>query len=389
MREKKMALKTTKDLFSEKPDIHPEIYAYIDDNPKYKGLLKIGYTTIGVEKRVVQQYPTKRPGERPWKIVFEESAMRSDGSSFDDYDIHKYLKKKGVRNKGGEWFECSIDQLKAAVLALKTGIENEEDRTQSYKLRPEQKEAIRKTVHYFKRYKKDTKRTPHFLWNAKMRFGKTFASYKLAQEMGWKKILVLTFKPAVENSWEDDLMSHIDFEGWQFVSKHNGIKPESLNKKKPFICFGSFQDYLGKSEIGGIKIKNKWVHKTKWDCVIFDEYHYGAWRELARGLFDEEREYLTQDDETVDEEVDEQETVDYLEKTIPIKTKAYLYLSGTPFRAILSGEFIEEQIFHWTYTDEQRAKGTWKGKDNPYLSLPKMVLLTYQLQDSIMHVVSD
>ena len=119
-----MALKTTKDLFSEKPDIHPEIYAYIDDNPKYKGLLKIGYTTIGVEKRVVQQYPTKRPGERPWKIVFEESAMRSDGSSFDDYDIHKYLKKKGVRNKGGEWFECSIDQLKAAVLALKTGIKN-------------------------------------------------------------------------------------------------------------------------------------------------------------------------------------------------------------------------------------------------------------------------
>jgi len=381
-----MALKTTKDLFSEKTNLRPKIYAYTDIT--YKGLLKIGYTVVEVQKRVSEQYPTKRPGDIPYKIVFEDSAMRNDGSSFDDHAVHRYLKKKGVNHKGGEWFECSIEQVKAAVLALKTGIENEENRTLSHKLRPEQKEAIKKAVNYFKSYKKDAKRTPHFLWNAKMRFGKTFSSYQLAKEMGWKKILVLTFKPAVENAWKDDLMNHIDFEGWQFVSKHNGLKYENLNKKKPFVCFGSFQDYLGKNDIGGIKTKNEWVHETNWDCVIFDEYHYGAWRELARGLFDEEKEYSIKEEVESEDTIEEQDRVDYLEKIIPIKTGAYLYLSGTPFRAILSGEFIEEQIFHWTYTDEQRAKEKWKVKDNPYLALPKMVLLTYQLPDSIMHIAS-
>lgn len=371
-----------KEFFPKKPDLNPKIYAYTDKS--YEGLLKIGYTTVDVKKRVAEQYPTKRPGELPYKIVFEESAIRKDGTYFDDHAVHRLLIKKGVKRKGGEWFSCSIEELKAAVLALKTGIINEENRTLNFKMRPEQAEAVRRASEYFNSFKEE-KKTPHFLWNCKMRFGKTFATYQLAKKRGWKKILVLTFKPAVENAWEEDLINHVDFEGWQFVSRHSEIKYKDLEKNKPFVCFGSFQDYLGRNSLGGIKAKNEWVHKTKWDCVIFDEYHYGAWREQAKNLFDEEKEISIKEEYDAPEE---QDKIDYIESVMPIKTNAYLYLSGTPFRAIISGEFIEEQIFHWTYSDEQRAKEKWRKKNNPYEALPRIVLLTYQLPDSIINIAS-
>jgi hypothetical protein len=211
------------------------------------------------------------------------------------------------------------------------------------------------------------------MWNAKMRFGKTFAAYQLAKEMGWKKILVLTFKPAVESAWEEDLLTHVDFDGWRFVTG------KTAEQKTPLVCFGSFQDFLGKNEVGGIKAKNEWVHKTKWDCVILDEYHFGAWREKAKELFENE--------DKKERQFFDGEGIDYFdEASMPIKTKADLYLSGTPFRAIATGEFIEEQIFNWTYSDEQRAKADWRGKTNqknPYAALPRIVLLTYQLPDAI------
>lgn len=97
-------------------------------------------------------------------------------------------------------------------------------------------------------------------------FGKTFAAYKLAQKMGWEKVLLLTFKPTVESSWEEDLMTHVDFEGWQFTSR-NGMDYEDLDTDRPFVCFGSFQDYLGKNSAGGIKPKNEWVHATPWKVL--------------------------------------------------------------------------------------------------------------------------
>jgi hypothetical protein len=163
-----------------------------------------------------------------------------------------------------------------------------------------------------------------------MRFGKTFATYQLAKKMGWTKILVLTFKPAVQSAWQEDLESHIDFIGWQFISR-NGLEFENADKNKPLVCFGSFQDYLGKNSVGGIKAKNEWVHLTNWDCVIFDEYHYGAWRDNAKELFEAEGKKEL--------EFGEGEGIDYFDESIiPITTNAYLYLSGTPFRAIASGE---------------------------------------------------
>ena len=365
--------------FPPKPDIEPKIYAYRDKNPSYDGFLKVGFTARDVEGRVAQQYPTKRPGELPYEILLEESAVWSDGGSFTDHDIHRYLRKRGFRNPAGEWFECEVDDVLAAILAVREGIDNDDNRTQDFKMRPEQAAAVEKTARYFSSFKDEgTNETPHFLWNAKMRFGKTFASYQLAKRMGWKRVLVLTFKPAVQNAWEDDLKSHIDFKGWQFVSR-GGLSEDDVDMSRPIVCFGSFQDFLGKNSAGGIKAKNEWVHATNWDCVIFDEYHYGAWRENAKELFEAEG--------RKEMEFAEGEGLDYFsEENMPITTGADLYLSGTPFRAIASGEFIEEQIYNWTYSDEQRAKEQWEGDDNPYASLPRMVMLTYQLPDAIREI---
>jgi len=372
----------TKEFFPPRPEVNPTIYAYEDTNPQYKGLLKVGYTTVDAKSRVAQQYPTKKPGKLPYRIVLEEPAMRNDGTVFSDYDVHRMLKYNGIKNPKGEWFSCSVEQVRSAILAVKTGQLNEENRSLDFQMRPEQIEAVDQTAAYFASWRKDKNnrnKPPHYLWNAKMRFGKTFASYQLAKKLGWKKVLVLTFKPAVQSAWEEDLKCHVDFQGWQFI-KPGGLTYEQINKKKPFICFGSFQDYLGKNpSTGGVKTKNEWVHTTNWDCVILDEYHFGAWRDRAKDLFEAE--------DKKEIEFGEGEGIDiFREEILPITTNAYLYLSGTPFRAITSGEFIEEQIYNWTYSDEQRSKLEWKGDNNPYAALPRMVLLTYQLPDSIREI---
>lgn len=366
------------EFFPRRPKATPIVYAYSDT--RYPGQLKVGYTTKSAKERVAEQYPTKLPGGASYKIELEESAMRGDGTAFTDHDLHRYLKNHGFNNTAGEWFECKVTDVHAAILAIKTGEENEDHRSLSFAMRPEQTEAVRKTSEYFKRATKDQpEKPPHFLWNAKMRFGKTFASYQLAKAMGWTRLFVLTFKPAVQSAWEDDLKQHMDFKDWQFISP-GGLSYEEADKKKPFVCFGSFQDYLGKNKsTGGIKTKNEWVHELNWDCVILDEYHFGAWRESAKDLFDSE------DKKEID--FNQGEGIeDFDEAIMPITTNAYLYLSGTPFRAIASGEFIEEQIFNWTYSDEQRAKKAWSKPNNPYLCLPRMVLMTYQLPDSIREV---
>ena len=374
------------DFFPPRPSASPKIYAYEDTNPQYDGLLKVGYTTKEVRERVAAQYPTLRPGEPPYHIVLEKSAMYNDGTTFTDHDVHRHLRGQGISNPQGEWFECTPEQVKAAVIAVQRGETNAEQRTLDFSMRPEQAEAVTRTAAYFRKFKaEENNKTPHFLWNAKMRFGKTFASYQLAKKMGWQKVLVLTFKPAVQSAWESDLKSHVDFEGWQFI-KPGGLSYEEADKNKPFVCFGSFQDYLGKNKsTGGIKTKNEWVHTTHWDCIIFDEYHYGAWREKAQDLFEgeeaEEIKFAAGEGAEFLKATDE-EIADFL----PITSDHYLYLSGTPFRAIASGEFIEEQIFNWTYSDEQRAKENWQGDENPYTMLPRMVLLTYQMPDEIREI---
>ena len=257
-------------------------------------------------------------------------------------------------------------------------------------MRPEQKAAVKKTQEYFHRFREDNPgKAPRFLWNAKMRFGKTFTSYEFAKAEGYKRVLILTFKPAVADSWREDLESHKDFEGWQYISRDTELTYETADKSRPIVCFGSFQDYLGKNEAGGIKARNEWVHEINWDLVIFDEYHFGAWRDSARELFESEDSQERNDNmnsvaQIIDENLEQGED-DFL----PITTRGYLFLSGTPFRAIANGEFIEEQIFNWTYADEQRAKENWIGPGpNPYEALPRVVLMTYQMPDQIREIAS-
>ena len=368
--------------FIPRPNKEPKIYGYTETSPEFNGLIKVGYTERKLKERLKELKGVKGPKDiKRIEVLFEESSMRNDGTFFKDYEVHKVLTDAGIERVGGEWFRCSLDEVKSAVIAVKERKSIDVDRVFNFKLRPEQKEAVEKTKNYFKSYVSAEKRTPHFLWNCKMRFGKTFSAYKLAQEMNWKKVLILTFKPAVENSWKDDLESHIDFKGWQFISRSTQSFHD-INNNKPFVCFASFQDFLGKTKSGGIKLKNKWAHKVEWDCIILDEYHYGSWRDAAKELYESEEKKEQKESMGVGIE-------DWNEDISPLKTKHYLYLSGTPFRAIESGEFIEEQVFNWTYSDEQKSKSEWEGPDNPYASLPQMVLMTYQLPDSIREIALD
>ena len=371
---------SNKNFFLEKKILSPKIYGYSDSSPQLEGLIKIGYTGTGdVKKRVKQQYPTLRPGKEPYKILIEETAVRNDGSTFTDRDVHKFLRAKGIENPKGEWFRCPVATVVAAIEFIYDGKIGELSRDLNFKMRPEQKDAVNITFDYFHSFRKKNKdKTPRFLWNAKMRFGKTFAAYQLALKSNWKKILVLTYKPAVQNAWEEDLARHKDFHDWQFLS-NDGLDFKQIKKNKPFVCFGSFQDYLGKNKSGGIKPKNEWIHIINWDCIIIDEYHFGAWRDKAQDLFE------TDDSSEVNYQSDKN-LKDYDYKNLPVTTNHFLILSGTPFRALDSGEFLENQIFNWTYTDEQKAKLAWSKEDNPYASLPRMVLMTYKVPDSIKEI---
>lgn len=372
----------------------PIIYAYSD--PRYKDCLKVGYTSRPIGERMKEHYPTLLPnGQKPYTVVLTEPAMRDDGSVFMDHDVHKVLEARKIHKlkdeygKKTEWFKCTADDVKAAIVAVRTGNLGSTPRTQTFPMRPEQQRAVSMTKAYFEsEEKKNPSHAAKFLWNAKMRFGKTFTAYELAKAMGLKRILILTFKPAVEESWETDLLSHTDFEGWQFYSRERALEtgksPDDLDQSKPIVCFGSFQDYLGRNEAGGIKAKNEWVHTINWDLVIFDEYHYGAWRDSAKKLFDPEDEDSY---DTLDIEKYKKTEADNAinESFLPITTRFYLYLSGTPFRALNTGEFMEDQIFSWTYSDEQAAKEKWDSRDgpNPYAMMPQIVLMTYKIPDSI------
>lgn len=375
-----------KNIFTKRPDVHPIIYAYSDFH--YPGCLKIGMTARTVEERMKEHYPTVTP-VKPYKVQLVESAMYDDGTSFDDHKVHKMLKKSGIVCEAGEWYKCDVNTVRKAIYAVRNHKETILDRVNDFSMRPEQKKAVEVTKAYYEKMDHDPLGiVPKFLWNAKMRFGKTFTAYELAKAMGFKKILVLTFKPAVENSWREDLLTHVDFDGWQFISRDSSYESTDTqynraDKKKPIVCFGSFQDFLGVDrETGGIKPRNEWVHTTNWDLVIFDEYHFGAWGENAKKLF-------AADDEEVEENLDHYDRGNAYDETfLPITTDHYLFLSGTPFRALNSGEFIEEQIYSWTYSDEQSAKAKWKGANNPYKALPRMVLMTYKIPDSIQKIAS-
>jgi len=390
--------KTIDEILAPKPDARPRLYAYAIDDAAHAGLLKVGQTTRNVKKRIAEQLKTANI--KNYRIELDESAEREDGTIFTDHEVRAALAKKGFQNDELEWMRCTAKDVKTVLAELRSGKKLTGTHHESFPMRKEQEEAVEKTHDYFESiWKENRNAVPRFLWNAKMRFGKTFTAYQLAKRLGAKRVLVLTFKPAVEDAWQTDLESHVDFDGWQYLSRSSGSDPSEVSSKKPLVYFGSFQDLLGRDNVGNIKARNEWLHTMNWDLVVFDEYHFGAWRETAKELFEGEEEAVAKKEtkleytaglEGVNEDLgvlSEKET-DFL----PITTKAYLYLSGTPFKALATGEFIEEQIFNWTYTDEQRAKEDFArkhpGQRNPYGALPQMRLLTYQMPEELLAIAS-
>ena len=385
----------TTDLLQKQVGERPIIYAYSDT--RFPGMLKVGFTARSIEVRMKEHYPTLVPGQS-WKVKLIRPAMRKDGSVFSDKAVHRVLRGANIQNPEGEWFRCSTHEVERAIEAVKNNETTMLQRTQDFKMRPEQKEAVTKTADYFESFAADKSNeglTAHFLWNAKMRFGKTFTAYQLALRMKWKHVLVLTFKPAVKTAWKEDLLTHKDFKGWTFVEKQENREFNHVDLSQRFVCFASFQDVLGTNSVGGIKATNEWIQQVHWDCIILDEYHFGAWGKNAKEYYNkqdiatriaEETQNIYAEDAASKKEMEARETFD--EGLMPLETKHYLYLSGTPFRAIASGEFIEEQIYNWTYSDEQSAKYNWDNSKgaNPYLSLPKMVMMTYQLPDKIREI---
>lgn len=388
----------TQDLFPEKRPLSTRIYCYSIGASSHFGQLKIGQTTQKVSDRVKQQLQTANITD--YKIVVDEPAERLDGSTFSDFDVRNRLKEKGFESVELEWMRCEPEDVLTAIQELRQGKRIDGTHHLDFPLRPEQAEAVIKTHDYFfSVWKENMKAVPRFLWNAKMRFGKTFTTYQLAKKMGARRVLVVTFKPAVEDSWKTDLLSHLDFEGWEFLSKKNQGDPSKVSKNTPMVYFGSFQDLLGRDKDKQIKSNNEWLHKIEWDLVVFDEYHFGAWRDSAKELFEGEDDDVRLKEEkleynpSLDDFHEELGDLNASESEfLPIKTRAYLYLSGTPFRAMNSGEFIEEQIFNWTYSDEQRAKDAFAKANpdiqNPYQSLPQMRLMTYQMPDELVAIAN-
>jgi hypothetical protein len=390
--------KPIQEILTPKPIARPRIYAYSISNDSHKGLLKVGQTTRNVKTRIDEQ--TKTAAVKV-TIELDEPAERDDGSIFSDHAVRDALVRKGFKNTTLEWMRCTVKDVKTVLTELRRGETFGGTHHEAFSMRKEQVDAVRVTNDYYRsRWSEDKHAVPRFLWNAKMRFGKTFTAYQLAKVMNARRVLVVTFKPAVEDAWQTDLECHVDFSDWQYLSKNSGRDPTDIDKKKPVVYFGSFQDLLGRDRAtGAIKPRNEWLHEVNWDLVIFDEYHFGAWRETAKELFEGEEEGEAKEEAKLEympllAEVNDDLVVLSEKETdfLPITTKAYLYLSGTPFKALATGEFIEEQIFNWTYTDEQRAKEDYAklhaDKWNPYGALPQMRLLTYQMPDELLAIAS-
>jgi len=378
---------------------HPKIYAYTTDQYRDTawvgdrdgaGLIKVGYTEGDADKRIRTQLAgVKMPTAVAYEVLFTESAITADGEAFTDHDVHAALRRAGVHNIAGEWFECTADEALAAVQSLRDGRDLDTMRPKvSFPMRPEQAAAVEATAEYFTSHA-DAKNPPHFLWNAKMRFGKTFTAYQLAARLDWSRVLVLTYKPAVETAWREDLECHTDFDGWRFQGK--GDPPADLDDPAPLVWFASFQDVLGTDDKGEPKAKNEGLYLVDWDAVIIDEYHFGAWRDAARSLYVGDREAGIVGDSSEKAAVEnpdlDEDFVENLESTLDLNVANYLYLSGTPFRALTQGEFLEDQVYNWTYSDEQRAKAEWAGPGaNPYAALPEMRLLTYDMPEKLREV---
>ena len=348
--------------------VDPKVYAYSTPNDiSHKGWLKIGYTERQtVEDRIRQQTHTS---DSAFKVEWRQPARYTDGTgrTFKDTDFHSFLTEvKGVeRKQGTEWFR--IDNITSLVYINEFASgESAVDRAE-YSLRSEQESAAARTA---ERFASGGKR---FLWNAKPRFGKTLTSYDLACRAGFASVLVVTNRPSIANSWCDDFFKFIDAKGkFDFVSETDALKGKpgvldyegfkAKNKARAragdrgrgIIAFESLQGLKGSKHFGGKYDKLDWIAARKWDLMIVDESQEGVDTMLTEKAFDN------------------------------VKRKHTLYLSGTPFKALADGRFSAEEIFNWTYADEQEARAEWTGDaSNPYERMPKMNMFMYEMSQML------
>ena len=309
-------------------------------------------------------------------LLHTELAIRTiqkkDGSwsteSFRDYDVHRVLINSGIKKKtfngeklGNEWFCCDDVTAIKAITAVKHGeaaIDNliSMDKFIPISFRPEQKQAIEKTVRQFKK-------SPRMLWNAKMRFGKTLSALEVVRRMNFERTVLITHRPVVDDSWHEDFGKIFTKEDkYRYGSKKSGIEIDDLEKtfrndKKHYIYFASIQDLRGSKIVGGKFDKNDEVFNIDWDCVIIDEAHEGTTTELG----------------------DKVKNILFKHQ----KGTKLLELSGTPFNILSSYEDDDDSVFTWDYVMEQKAKQEWEethfGDSNPYSDLPEMRMYTYDL----------
>ena len=350
----------------------PMIYAYNTPGVAYHdGWTKIGYTEKQtVNDRIKQQ--THTAGIKP-VIAWQDNAMYKDGSGeyFTDHEFHGYLEvEKGVeRESGTEWFKINGADSRQHfdTFASRVFEETPDEEKYTYILREEQSEAVEMTKAYFENGGEE------FLWNAKPRFGKTLSSYDLIRAMGLKKVLIVTNRPSISNSWADDFQKFIGWRGdFTFVSDTDALKNKKgvLSRQEyldrmfasgpdnapGMVAFESLQGLKGSVYFGGEIDKLGWIHDIKdgFDLLIVDEAQEGV------DTMRTERAFRS------------------------IKRKHTLYLSGTPFKALASEQFARDQIFNWSYADEQETKANWEKEEyNPYEALPRLEMYTYQLSAMI------
>ncbi len=254
--------RTIEELLPERPDARLRIYAWTPNDPPaaYDGLIKVGQTTLeDVNVRIKQ---SQGQMQQAYTLHVDVLAEGGDGTTFRDSDVRQRLVEKGFENvfigASREWMRCTPDDVKTAVTELQKGLKLTGTHHLTFPMRREQAEAVDTALDYFTSiWAEDPKAVPRYLWNAKMRFGKTFAAYQLTKKLGAKRVLVVTFKPAVEDAWQTDLESHVDFDGWQYLSRTSGSDPTQVDPEEPVVYFGSFQDLLGRDANGNIKAKNE------------------------------------------------------------------------------------------------------------------------------------
>lgn len=403
------------------------IYIYETPGSKESSLIKIG-DSIDIEKRIKGQLNTASSFHQDsleYTLLYQTEAVKEDGTSFRDHDIHGILEYKGYPRlkitkdneilKGStEWFKVDVEKAIHLIEQFKAGINREEieiERFQNFPMRPEQLDAVERSK-IFLLQKRARGETFEMLWNAKMRFGKTFTAYQLARSMNWKKVLVLTYKPAVEDAWKKDLEHHVDFKDYVFLRRDTLSEINNyLEKSKRVVAFASYQDLLGDNNEGGIKERHETLFGTHWDAVIIDEFHYGAGTKKAKDMMAEQiaiesdseptdkqleqakKEFFAEEDDELSEEKETEAIVEVVEKSITSDSR--LYLSGTPFKAIANAQFPKEAIYNWTYTDEQKAKEQWAidypaaPESNPYLPLPQIQMYLYKVSEDLIEAGND